>query len=116
MRDHDDFRMDLETKPGGTHTAIIRHMEQRFGGAHESRLTEIVPDIGITVHIIPPGPARNFVTLFTAGMSDRPMNVPEGQEEFRFAELIMMPHELAPVVRIGHNNGCMHMRVHFCQG
>ena len=80
--------------PGSTadrpHAAIIRHMEDRFGPTQEFCLTEIVPVFGIAVHIIPPGPDRDFVTLFTAGMSDRPMNVPAGQEEFRFAELVMM--------------------------
>jgi hypothetical protein len=72
------------------HAALIRHMEDRFGPVQDFCVTEIVRGIGIAVHIIPPGPDRDFVTLFTAGMSDRPMNVPAGQEEFRFAELVMM--------------------------
>ncbi len=81
--------MDFGTAVNGPHDAIIRHMKQKFGKAQEFCVTEMVPILGITVRIIPPGPGRNFVTLFTTGMSDRPMNVPEGQEEFRFAELFM---------------------------
>jgi uncharacterized protein len=71
------------------HAEIIRHMEQHHGPVQEFCLTEILPVTGINVHIIPAGPGRDFVTLFTAGVSDRPMNVPEGFEEYRFAEIII---------------------------
>jgi hypothetical protein len=51
---------------------------------------EIVSDlVHIDVHIVGPTAARDWYTLVTSGMSDRPMTVPEGAEDFRFAELML---------------------------
>jgi Suppressor of fused protein (SUFU) len=82
-----------------THATIVRHMEQRFGAVQDFCVQDIVPGQNITVHIIPAGTDRNFVTLFTAGMSDRPMNVLTGHEEYQFAELFILLPPSWPTTR-----------------
>jgi hypothetical protein len=68
---------------------IVAHFSRYFGEP-ESVFHEIVSDlVHIDVHIIKPHAGRGCWTLFTTGMSDRPMTTPEGAEDFRFAELIL---------------------------
>jgi hypothetical protein len=51
---------------------------------------EIVSDlVHIDIHVVAPTPARNYYTLVTTGMSDRPMNVPKGMENFSHLELFL---------------------------
>src|SRR4051794_31433662 len=77
-------------QPGEPHAEIIRHMESHQGPVHENAFLEIVRgDPSIAVHVIPPTDERPWMTLFTAGMSDKPMAVPEGYECYRFAELMI---------------------------
>lgn len=72
------------------HAEILRHMKTHYGHVQELALVEIVPgDVPITIHVIPATPERQWTTLFTAGMSDAPMNVPEGYEAYRYAELLI---------------------------
>ncbi len=69
--------------------AIERHIEQ-FVGPVEMVFHELVSDlVHIDVHHVRPGPGRDFHTLITTGMSDRPMTVPEDAEDFQFAELML---------------------------
>lgn len=69
--------------------AISQHIEQHVGPA-EMVFHEVVSDlVHIDVHHVPPDENRNFHTLITSGMSERPMTVPEGAEEYRFAELML---------------------------
>lgn len=69
--------------------AISQHIE-KFIGPAPMVFQELVPDvISIDVHHVPPTPKRNFHTLITNGMSQRPMLVPEGAEQFQFAELLL---------------------------
>lgn len=76
--------------PDEPHAEIIRHMESHHGPVHENAFHEIVRgDSSISVHVIPPTDERPWMTLFTAGMSDKPMDVPEGYEPYRFAELMI---------------------------
>lgn len=68
---------------------IDRHIEKHIG-----KITmvfhEIVSDIvHIDIHEIPPTEERPYWTLVTSGMSDLPMSVPEGREEFAHAELMI---------------------------
>lgn len=74
--------------------AIVEHIEQHIGEV-TMVFHEIVSDlVHIDVHHVPPGPGREFHTLVTTGMSEKPMTVPEGAEEFRFAELVLcLPSE-----------------------
>lgn len=69
--------------------AIEDHIEKHVGKI-ETVMHEIASDlVHIDVHVVEPTVERNFYTLVTSGMSDLPMTVPQGAEEFRFAELLI---------------------------
>ena len=77
-------------QPGPLHPEIVRHFGQFVGPVRGQALVEIV--LGsppVAVHIVPAGPERNYITLFTAGMSARAMTVPSGSEAFQYAEVQM---------------------------
>ena len=68
---------------------ISDHIEKHLG-APATEFHELISDkVHIDVHIIEPTDARPFYTLVTSGMSDKPMNVPAGAEELRYAELVI---------------------------
>ncbi len=68
---------------------ITAHIEKHLGPA-TTVLHELVSDlVHVDIHVVPPTPKRNRYTLVTSGMSDRPMKVPPGLEELRFAELVI---------------------------
>ncbi len=69
--------------------AIADHVA-RYVGEATKVFHELVSDlIQVDVHHVPPGPDHDFHTLFTSGMSDRPMTVPDEVEEYQFAELLI---------------------------
>jgi hypothetical protein len=70
---------------------LCGYFAKKIGKPRPEALVEIIPtsDPPIAVHEIPPSSKRNYVTLFTTGMSDAPMNVPPGAEAYRYAELVM---------------------------
>jgi hypothetical protein len=69
--------------------AIERHLEKHLGPV-EMVYHELISDlVHIDVHEIKPRAGRNFWTLVTTGMSDRPMTVPEGVDDARYAELMI---------------------------
>ena len=56
--------------------AISRHVG-RYVGKVAHVFHEIVSDlVHVDVHLVPPQPNGDFVTLVTSGMSDRPMTLP----------------------------------------
>lgn len=65
--------------------AILNHMQAHFGPVRS--LGEFKPDIGAAIYAA--GPQAGVVTVFTLGLSDFAMVVPEGQERYRHAELLM---------------------------
>lgn len=66
---------------------ILQHIEDFVGGPESIMLHEIVPsDPPISIYFVN-GPDK--LTLFTNGMSAKPMNVPQGYEKLRFAELVI---------------------------
>jgi hypothetical protein len=68
---------------------ISNHIEKHVG-AVDWVFHELVSDlVHIDVHIVAPTPERNYYTLITSGMSDRPMKAPEGAEGLRFGELMI---------------------------
>lgn len=73
----------------------VAWFNENMGPVDPAALTEIVPsDLPITIHVIPSSGERPFVTLFTSGMSERPMNVPDGESLYAFAELfIQLPKD-----------------------
>jgi len=68
---------------------ICDHIEKHIGKI-SMVYHEIVSDlVHIDVHQIPPTEERPYWTFVTSGMSDLPMTVPEGCEEFAYAELLL---------------------------
>ncbi len=70
--------------------AISHHIEKHVGPI-KLVFHEIVSDkVHIDVHWIEPSETLPFNVLVTSGMSDLPMSVPNGMEDYRFAELCMI--------------------------
>lgn len=70
-------------------TQVVTHVS-RYAGAPGNVWHELASDVvPVDVHHIPPNDTNNFHTLFTTGMSSLPMNVPQGLEDERFAELML---------------------------
>ena len=66
--------------------SIIEHIETYFGKA-DSVLTDAKNEIDI--YIVSPTIERPCYTLYTIGMSSRPMRIPPGMEGYEYAELLM---------------------------
>lgn len=68
---------------------IDRHIEEHLGPV-AMVFHELISDlVHIDIHQVAPSEDRPYWTLITSGMSDRPMNTPEGADVPRFAELIL---------------------------
>lgn len=72
---------------------VIDYFASAIGPPEKLSLIQIVPTgVPIAVHAIPAAADRPFVTLFTTGMSEQAMHVPEGAEEYAYAEIyIQLP-------------------------
>lgn len=69
---------------------VIDFFGSQFGPVKKESLIEIVPTTpAIAVHVVPASEGRDYVILFTTGMSAHAMTVPKGSEEFRYAELFI---------------------------
>ncbi len=69
--------------------AIDSHIE-KYVGKVETVFHEIISDlVHVDVHIVAPTPERNFYTLVTSGMSDRPMITPPQAKGWEYAELMI---------------------------
>lgn len=75
---------------------ILEHIEEHLGRLSPLSLQEVVPadDLPLVIHSVPPNPKLAKLNgkcqaLVTNGMSAKPMTVPEGAENFRFAELVV---------------------------
>lgn len=73
---------------------ISDHIEKNIGEIHMV-FHEIVSDqVHIDIHWVKPTKKRPFHTLVTSGMSDKPMNTPDGVENCDYTELsICLPEE-----------------------
>lgn len=68
---------------------IQQHVE-RFIGKVDMVYHEIISDfVHLDIFLVNPTPERNFFTLVTSGMSQRPMKAPPGAEKFQYAELMI---------------------------
>jgi hypothetical protein len=68
---------------------IDQHIETHLGKI-ELVFHEILSDVvHLDVHWVKPTKERNFHILVTSGMSDLPMTVPKGAEDFRYTELMI---------------------------
>jgi hypothetical protein len=72
---------------------VVEHFTKTIGAPEQLSLIQIVPTgIPVAIHAIPANEHHPYVTLFTTGMADHAMNVPEGAEEYSRAELyIQLP-------------------------
>ncbi|SHL43217.1 suppressor of fused domain protein [Hymenobacter psychrotolerans] len=72
--------------------AISEHIERHIGPV-SGVFHELISDkVHLDVHFVEPSADFPFKLLVTSGMSDRPMTVPEGAEDWRYAELcILLP-------------------------
>lgn len=69
---------------------VTAYFTKHFGPVAKQSFIEIVPvDPAIVVHVVPPSAGRQPLTLFTTGMSEEPMTVPDGQETWRYGELFI---------------------------
>ncbi len=69
--------------------AISDHIEEHIGEI-DSVFHELVSDlVHIDLHLVRANEERPWHTLVTSGMSDAPMTVPEGAEEYRYGELMI---------------------------
>lgn len=84
---------DEEPTPSEPQTAadeVVTYFTEHFGPVRRQAIIEIVPtEPRIAVHVVPASEERNHLTLFTTGMSDQAMEVPDGGDEYRFAELFI---------------------------
>lgn len=73
---------------------ISTHIQQHIGRI-EMVFHEVISDlVHIDLHWVKPTPENPYHTLITSGMSNLPMKVPPGAENFRFAELMLsLPSE-----------------------
>lgn len=101
---HKERKHDFE--PAFGDVAGIERIEahiRQFVGEPEEVFHEFVSDlIHVDVHVVRPAAARNWFTLVTSGMSDRPMHTEKGEEEFRYAELLMCLPPDWPLDDAGH--------------
>ncbi len=72
---------------------VIDHFSKNFGPVESQSIVEIASDgHPLTIHVIKPSSQRKVLTLFTTGMSSRPMAVPQGVRGSKYAELyIQLP-------------------------
>lgn len=69
--------------------AVENHIRTHLGEPERVFHELVSTTVHIDVHIVPATPERPWVSLVTSGMSDLPMTVPEGAEDWRFAELMI---------------------------
>jgi hypothetical protein len=95
---------NLGPEPTRNLELIVAHVERHVGPVsqviHEAA-SEFAPvDI---LHVLPSA-KRDFHVLVSSGLSDRPMNVPEGCEECRYAELYLCLPEFWPLATQNFKN------------
>lgn len=78
-------------KPQDVSDEIVSYFKSNFGPVEKRAIIATVPsfDLPITIHAINADSNRNFITLFTSGLSARPMNVPDGMGDYAYAELFI---------------------------
>jgi hypothetical protein len=88
---HAPRQKEFEFAEGNEDTiqAITEHVQAHVGEV-ASVFHEIISDlVHIDVFYVEPTDAKPYHTLITSGMSDLPMTVPDGAEEFQHAELLL---------------------------
>lgn len=79
-----------ETSGNEENIKMIKDHVEKYIGKVDAVYHEIVPDlVHLDILIVNPTKEKNYYTLVTCGMSNIPMTVPEGADNFRFAELVI---------------------------
>lgn len=68
--------------------AISRHIERHIGRVHRVFHEIVSDDLHIDIHHVKAALFRRYEVLVTSGMSAKPMTVPEGEQQPRFAEIV----------------------------
>ncbi len=93
-----DIAFEFKSQFGSTDFTqlVIDHFSKNFGPVESQSIVEIASDgHPLTIHVIKPSSQRKVLTLFTTGMSSRPMAVPQGVRGSKYAELyIQLPPTL----------------------
>lgn len=77
-------------KREGLRNEIIAHFEKYYGTVEEKPISEIVPSkICLSIHYAMAERPKKHVVLFTTGMSEFAMSTPPGEDEFKFAEIMV---------------------------
>ena len=96
---HEDAKILRHQQPSGDDSlslgdgdlidAVTGHFERHVATVDVVFHEIVSPYVHVDVHHIPPAAGRNHHVLFTTGMAERPMAVPEEAESYRFAELMV---------------------------
>ncbi|MBC7806727.1 MAG: suppressor of fused domain protein [Akkermansiaceae bacterium] len=69
--------------------SIDNHIRKHIGKV-ETVFHDLISDlVHITIQIVAPTPGRDYYTLVTSGMSDRPMSTPQQAKGWEYAELMI---------------------------
>lgn len=88
-------RIEAPAQAGVYMDEIVKHFEEFFGQQVTTVYHEIVSDlVHIDIHVMEATEKRDFTVIFTTGMSDKNMNMPDDmpyqdQKAFSHAELMM---------------------------
>src|SRR5262245_42031267 len=86
---HRERPFELASGDSSAIEAVEQHIE-RYIGKPENVFHELISDlVHIDVHVVAPTAKRNYYTLVTSGMSDRPMAAPPEMEDCKYAELLV---------------------------
>ncbi|MBO0700554.1 MAG: suppressor of fused domain protein, partial [Zavarzinella sp.] len=88
---HQPRRRPIDPAFGDEETieAVTDHIEE-FVGEPENVFHELISDlVHVDVHVVEPRKKRDYYTLVTSGMSDRPMKAPEDHPDKKYAELLI---------------------------
>jgi hypothetical protein len=91
LRHSEPKHQNFEPVSENSHFDEISNHIEKYIGTIESVIHEIVSSIvHIDILYIKPSDKYPFHILVTSGMSDKPMTVPEGAEDHKFAELLIL--------------------------
>jgi hypothetical protein len=88
---HEERIRDIQPAAGNVEAVekIGAHIE-KYIGKIEDVFHEMISDlVHLDIFMVAPTEDRNYYTLVTCGMSNLAMTVPQGAEEFRYAELMI---------------------------
>jgi len=87
LLENQDKQKDIIDKSREEHSDILRCFTEYFGQI-ENTISEIVPGSKVSIDInIIPAFKQGYLTLFTTGMSDEPMDYSNKEQTFKYAEL-----------------------------